>query len=151
MRKAWRLVKKSQSTDAFSGDGARIAGGRWNEKGTSVVYASETLSLAAMELFVHTNRSDLRFPLVYFAIEIPDSVYVEEGALPLDWRDLPAPDSTKRIGTEWVKRNSSCILQVPSIIVSVEFNFILNPAHHDFKKLKIGKPTEFNFDKRMAK
>lgn len=154
MRRAWRLIRSSHKKDAFTGEGARLAGGRWNHKDVSIVYTSENLSLAALELFVHLKRKAIKFPLVSFEIEIPDSVPVEEiprDRLPRTWREEPPPEATKSIGSDWIKRNASAVLRVPSIIVPVEFNFLLNPFHVDFKKIKIGKPSSFSLDPRMAK
>ncbi len=57
MTAVWRIVKKSRAGEAFSGEGARRYGGRWNHRGTAVVYVADSLSLAALELFVHIGSA----------------------------------------------------------------------------------------------
>jgi RES domain-containing protein len=78
--KAWRLVRKRRLPDAFTGEGARLGGGRWNHLGTPVVYVSERLSLAALELFIHFTRKDIKLSksLLAVPVEIPDGLKVIE-------------------------------------------------------------------------
>ncbi len=150
----WRLVKERQTTDAFTGKGARLYGGRWNYEGISVVYTGGNLSLSALEQFVHLGTEDIHLRFVYFRLEIPDNVRVEvvkSNALPPNWREEPAPDSTKDIGTRWVEASRSAVLRVPSIIVPVEYNYALNPHHPDFGLIRITDPKPFSFDPRMWK
>jgi len=154
--RAWRIVREKRLPDAFTGDGARLGGGRWNHPGTPVVYVSESLSLAALELFVHFTRHDIKLSKSLFAIpvEIPDSLKITEVSikdLDPDWRVSPPSYSTKDIGTEWVRKGPSAILRVPSAVIPEEYNLILNPKHTDFKKIKIGRPRAFTLDKRVWK
>lgn len=156
MTKAWRIVRKKRLPDAFTGDGARLGGGRWNYPGTPVVYASESLSLAALELYVHFTRHDIKLSKSLFAIpiDIPGSLKAVEVLikdLPPDWRVSPPSFSTKDIGTEWVQKSRSAILRVPSAVIPEEYNLMLNPKHGDFIKIRIGKPRPFTLDKRMWK
>ncbi len=157
MTRAWRIVRKKRLSDAFTGEGARLGGGRWNHVGTPVVYVSETLSLAALEIFVHFTRKNMKISksLVAVPINIPDSLKIEDVSikdLNADWRASPPSNSTKDIGTEWVKKGSSSVLRVPSAIVPDEYNLVLNPKHGDFIKIKIGgKPQPFTLDERMWK
>lgn len=148
MTKAWRIVRKKRLTDAFTGEGARLGGGRWNHVGTPVVYVSETLSLAALELFIHFTRKDIKLSksLVAIPIEIPDSLKITEVSikeLKADWRMSPPSNSTKDIGTEWAQNGISPILRVPSAVIPHEFNLALNPTHNDFIMIKIGKEQSF--------
>lgn len=151
---AWRLVKEAHAAEAFSGEGARRWGGRWNEVGTSVVYASDSLALAALEVFVHLGRAHTALRFVALHLEIADDVLVESRAvteLPANWREEPPPESTRAIGTEWVRRGTSAVLRMPSIIVPVEHNLVLNPAQAQFRSLRIGAPQPFSFDSRLWK
>ena len=149
---AFRLVKAKHAANAFSGDGARIAGGRWNLPGTSVVYASDSLSLAALETFVHLQPVDRRVQYTWFHITIPDSVEVETPAtLPNDWRVEPPSDATQSLGSQWAEQNQTAVLRVPSILVPGEFNLLLNPSHAHFKRIKISGPRPFDFDGRLWK
>lgn len=154
MIRAWRLMPKIHAATAFSGDGARLKGGRWNHKGVPVVYVSENLSLSVLEVFVSLVRGKSNTPYVYMPVEISESMLIEEikpADLPKDWRELPPPASTKDIGANWAKSMRTPILRVPSVIIPIESNLVLNISHPDFKKIKIGNPQAFSFDPRMWK
>lgn len=149
---AFRLVKARHADTAFSGEGARVAGGRWNLPGTALVYTSETLSLAALETFVHLQPVDRRIRYVWFRVTIPANVAIGElTALPDSWRDSPPSEATQAAGTAWAKRASNAVLRVPSILVPGEHNLLLNPQHPHFQRLKISKPEPFDFDGRLWK
>lgn len=156
MTRAWRIIRRKRLPDAFTGEGARIGGGRWNHVGTPVVYVSETLSLAALELFIHFTRKDIKLSksLVSIPVDIPKSLKITGVSvkdLNPDWRMSPPSNSTKDIGTEWAQKGVSSILRVPSAVIPDENNLVLNPKHADFKKIKIGKPQPFTLDERMWK
>ena len=153
---AWRLVRKRRLPDAVTGEGARLGGGRWNHVGTPVIYVSETLSLAALELFIHFTRKDIKLSqsLLAVPVEIPDGLKVIEvsvKSLSSDWRVSPPSNSTKDIGTAWAQRGSSPVLRVPSAVIPDEYNLLLNPKHSDFVKIMIGKPQPFRLDERLWK
>jgi len=149
MGQGWRIVKQKHAATAFTGEGAAKAGGRWNSRGVLVVYASGTRSLATLENLVHLNP-----PLTFKYAAIPvkfDDALVEVFPvknLPADWRTEPPPPSTKAIGDAWVKAARSAVLALPSVITG-DTNYLLNPAHPDFKKISIGKPERFTFDPRL--
>jgi RES domain-containing protein len=150
----WRLVKAKHAATALDGEGARRYGGRWNERGTAVVYVGGTLSLAALETFVHLTAADARLTFAAIEIIVPDNITVAEldlDRLPDNWRAEPPPDGTKAIGTSWMRRGESLLLRVPSVIVPREMNYLLNPAHQDFHRLAIRPPQPFGFDERMWK
>lgn len=150
----WRIEKRAYAAQSFSGDGAFRFGGRWNHPGTRVVYAAETLALSALEKFVHLEAAAAALDFVYFKITVPEQVKIKVlpgSALPANWRNFPAPSSTMDIGTAWVRKNESVLLRVPSTVIPVECDFLVNPAHPDFRHLKIGKPLPFYFDPRLWK
>ena len=150
MPEAWRIVKAKHAGGAFSGKGAAEHGGRWNSRGVAVVYASLTKSLAALESLVHLNPP-VRFKFVVFRIQFDDA-WMEKfplKKLPPDWQVEPPPPSTQQIGDLWVREARSAILALPSVIIPGEANFLLNPAHPDFKKISVGKPEPFAFDPRL--
>lgn len=154
MTTAWRLVKQTRARHAFSGEGARIYGGRWNLPGTRVVYLSGSLALAALEMFVHLGKAHASLRFKCFRVTIPGGLKMESvrsGGLPPAWRQEPPPSATQRLGTDWVEAGTSCVLKVPSVIVPVEDNLMLNPDHRDFAKLVIEAPEPFGFDPRMWK
>ncbi len=150
MPEAWRIVKERHAARAFTGEGAAKTGGRWNSRGVPVVYTSSTKSLAALESLVHLNPP-VRFKYVAIRIKF-DTALVEivpPKALPPNWRVEPPPPSTKQVGDAWVLAGRLAVLALPSVIVSGEPNYVLNPAHPDFKKISIGKPESFTFDPRL--
>lgn len=123
-------------------------------RGTPAVYLSSSLSLAALELFVHLTPADARLSLVAIRVELPAHLSIEHwpaSYLPTNWRTEPAPDSCKELGSQWLDKAAHALLRVPSIIVPSEANFLLNPRHADFKKLIIHKHEPFGFDTRMWK
>jgi RES domain-containing protein len=150
---AWRITKRKHSRHAFTGEGAREFGGRWNSPGTAVVYTAQSQSLAALEMLVHLDSSDLLMKYVLIGVEFDDSLIgrIEPSALPRNWRSDPAPAELQAIGDNWVLAGSSAVLQVPSALVPGESNFLLNPEHRDFARLTFGKPLAFGFDPRLAK
>lgn len=147
---AWRLVKERHAPTAFSGEGAARTGGRWNSRGQHVVYASATQSLAVLESLVHLD-TPIVFRYAILRLEFPDSLIekIVFNALPKDWRNEPPPNSTKKMGDFWMKENRSAVLAVPSVLVPEETNYLLNPRHPDFLKIKIGAAAPFSFDPRL--
>jgi RES domain-containing protein len=148
----WRISAKRYTK--FDGAGARLAGGRWNSPGSAVVYTSATVSLAALELYVHLNPSRAVKDLVLTSAQLPDDLkmqHVNVPGLPSGWRDHPAPEALQRIGDEWIVRNVSAVLVVPSAVIPQENNYLLNPLHPEFKHIRINKPEPFSFDLRIGK
>ena len=149
---AWRIVKRKLANDAFSGRGARVYGGRWNSPGVAMVYTAASQSLAALEILVHVEAPELLGYYVVIEISIePSLLQVRDiSELPPDWRLEPPPDMLRKIGDTWIASRSSPVLQVPSAIIPVESNFLLNPLHEKFSSLVIGKPQPFHFDRRLT-
>lgn len=150
MTRAWCIVREDHGCTAFDGEGAWRFGGRWNSRGTRTVYTSATLSLAALETLVHLNPP-VAFKYVAIPIEF-DEALLETFAtsdLPADWNEEPPPPSTAEIGDRWVKESRSAVLELLSVIIPAEPNYLLNPAHTDFKRIRIGKPAPFSFDPRL--
>lgn len=150
MPRACRIVKERRAATAFSGEGASRTGGRWNSYGTWVVYASATISLAALETLVHLNPP-VPFKYVIFPIDFDDSLVesIAQDEMPPDWTDDPPAPSTKKIGDRWVEEERSAVLELPSVIIPGESNYLLNPSHPDFRKIVIGKPEPFSLDPRL--
>jgi RES domain-containing protein len=149
MPEAWRMVRATRASSAFTGEGAAKMGGRWNSRGVAVIYASETRALAALETLVHLNPPmpfEYKIIRVEFGAELVEHIAAK---LPSDWKTSPPPDSTRRLGDLWVRDARSAILAVPSSIIPDETNYLLNPAHPDFRKIRIGKPVRFAFDARL--
>jgi RES domain-containing protein len=141
---AWRICKQKHSKHAFSGEGARRFGGRWNNPGTAVIYVAGSQSLAVLEILVHLNSADLLGKYMLIPVEIEESLIGDVSVLPKNWGTYPAPPEVKLIGDSWVMGRSSVALRVPSTLVPNENNFLLNPQHADFSKLRIGVPLDLN-------
>jgi RES domain-containing protein len=150
--KAWRICNKNYATTAFSGEGAYRYAGRWNSVGVRLVYLGATPSITVLEALVHVaSLSDLDI-LEYVLIPVEfEEALVEElvDPLPSDWAEYPAPLSTAAIGDAWIASNRSVLLKVPSAVVSLENNYLLNPGHPDFSKVSIGTPLEMKVDIRL--
>ena len=118
----------------------------------AVVYTTATLSLAALESLVHVKAEDTPGDLVAVAADIPSRLAIRRisaGDLPASWRAYPAPPALAKIGAEWVNEAKAAVLAVPSAAVPEEVNYILNPAHPDFRKIRVGRPRPFSFDPRL--
>jgi RES domain-containing protein len=118
------------------------------------VYTSATLSLAALEYFVHLDARQAPEDLVAVAADIPDGISrtrVVAGALPRNWRRYPAPEALADLGSRWAEESSAAVLIVPSVVVPAESNYLLNPRHPEFGKIRAGSPERFSFDPRMWK
>jgi len=152
MLTVWRLVKAKHAAGAFVGEGARLHAGRWHEQGTPVVYTAESRSLAALEFFFHFEFENAGIDLVTIPAEIPDLRLISEpDELPSGWNSETIPAATQALGTRWLREGRSALLKVPSVLVSGEHNYLLNPKHPDFGKIRIGDPEPFRFDGRMWK
>ena len=151
MMRAWRIVREGLGSTAFDGEGARLFGGRWNSRGTRMIYTSATLSLAALETLVHLNPP-VAFKYVAIPIDFDEALVATVDAmdLPPDWNEEPPPPSAAEIGDRWVKESRSAVLELPGVIIPAEFNCLINPAHSDFKRIHIGQPLPFSFDPRLV-
>jgi RES domain-containing protein len=147
----WRICRQRYAAEAASGAGARLYGGRWNSRGVSVVYASTSLALAAVETFVNLEPN-LRPPdLVAIEGDFPDTVKIgklDPQTLPEGWRGT-RDESLRRFGDEWIHGGESAALLVPSAAIPGEWNVLLNPMHPDFPKIRFRSPVRFEFDVRM--
>lgn len=146
---AFRIAKKKHASTAFSGEGARLAGARWNSPGVAVVYGSATLSLAALELLVHIDSPAILEHYVAFEFQFDDTLLETAKPLPNNWKVEPPPASTQRIGDRWVDELRSVALRVPSAVIPEEFNYVLNPEHPDFSRIEIGRAKRFRFVHRL--
>jgi RES domain-containing protein len=154
MSRFYRLATTPDRENAFSGEGRRLQGGRWNSQGIAMVYAAGSLSLAILEQLAQVDVDDLP-PLFYFSIDgpsngaIPTMAELTGGELPEGWDARPAGAVSKSLGDEWIRAGSGCLVRVPSVLVPHENNLLMNPNHADFHKLSIGSPTPFRFDRRL--
>ncbi len=149
--KIYRLSKGKYKND-LSGRGAEIAGGRWNNKGVPIVYTSASRALCTTEIAVRTPLGILPLNYYIIEIEIPKELKITElktEDLPKDWKSFPHSNTTQLIGDKFIKEDDNIILKVPSAVVQGDFNYLLNPKHKDFNKIKITSILPFNFDERL--
>jgi RES domain-containing protein len=152
MLTVWRIVTARHAATAFSGEGARLHGGRWNPPGVPVVYTTGTLSLATLEMLVQDGK--LLANYVVIPAMIPTRLKIERielDDLPEDWRSTESRERLRDIGAEWIKRASSAVLAVPSAVIPTEINYLLNTLHPSFLKIVIGDPQEFETDLRLPR
>ena len=147
-------IAKSKYIEDLSGEGARLYGGRWNRKGTPVVYLAENRALAAVEYLVHIPLLLLPSDLCIAEIALPDTVdvtHVPTETLTANWSEYPPPSSLKEIGEEWVRNGLSLLLRVPSAVIRGEHNVLMNPRHEHAKLVSIISIEPFEFDERLRK
>ena len=147
-------IAREQFINNLTGEGAGLYGGRWNLKGTKMLCASQSRSLATVEYLVHIPISMIPDDLCIAEIELPDmksdsTIDLEE--LPEDWRRYPAPIILGRMGSRWVRTGESLILKVPSAVVEEEWNILINPAHPDFRNVRIRSVNAFRLDERLIR
>ncbi len=147
-----RICKAKYAGAAFSGAGGMESSGRWHRKGQPVVYAAQTLSLAALEYLVHLGRRDSKLQLVRVQASVPDDIAVETvdfARLPMNWSVSPPVDATMEVGTAWLQARQSLVLRTPSVLVPGEYNYLINPQHADFNRITISPAVPYSFDARL--
>jgi RES domain-containing protein len=151
MASAWRIVRASRASTALTGEGPSRYGGRWNSPGVHVVYVSEHQSTAAFEVFANRVPFILEEKYKAFRLEWPDSLteIFSTKKLPGNWRISPPPAEAMEIGDRWVQERRSAVLALPSAISPADTNFLLNPAHPSFKRIRIHPPIDYDFDSRL--
>ncbi|MCW3081522.1 RES family NAD+ phosphorylase [Segetibacter sp.] len=148
----YRLSKGKYHRD-ISGKGAEMYGGRWNSKGTALLYTSQSRALAFAEISMHIPLGIV--PLDYFliSIQIPDTADILELAeadMPADWRSNPHSDSTQKIGDQFAAELKHLALRVPSAVVPGDWNYLINPSHPMTSEVTIVEVEPFQFDSRFA-
>lgn len=147
----FRLSKSKYAGD-LSGKGTEKSGGRWNSKGTALLYTSASRALCTTEIAVHTPLGNLPLDYQIITLIIPDDVGIKElevSELTAGWDSIPHLHHTQEIGDQFVAEQKKMVLKVPSVVVPGDYNYLLNPAHPDFNKIKILSIEPFNFDKRL--
>lgn len=151
MIEAWRITRKRFAAEAFTGEGARLYGGRWNRPGSGLVYTAGSRSLALLEILVHLRRSQLFADYVLIPVHFDAALVspVEEIGLPVGWDREPPSMETQAMGDAWLAGGALPVLAVPSVVVPEEKNYLLNPAHKHFRKIQIGKAEPCRIDRRL--
>lgn len=147
----YRLSQSRYAAD-LSGKGAEISGGRWNSKGTPIIYAAESRALCIAELAMHLPLGLVPQNYSFISFKIPDNIPLLElhpKKLPVNWNAFPHPNETQEIGDNLVKENKYLVMKVPSVVVNDEYNYLLNPGHPLMKKIVVSDLVEFEFNERL--
>ncbi|MCB9227427.1 MAG: RES family NAD+ phosphorylase [Chitinophagales bacterium] len=145
-------ITKTKYAKSINGFGAEKFGGRWNSKGVAMLYTSQSRALAMTEVAVHLSYGIMPKDFSLVTIEIPNNTMIEElkiEDLPKNWDNIPHNGNTQLIGDDFVSEQEYLALKVPSVIVKGDFNFLINPLHKDFDKIKIKNIEPFLFDNRL--
>lgn len=150
---AWRIVQGKHRRNAFTGEGARLFGGRWNSPGTAVVYLSASQSLAVLELLVHLETTRILEHYLLYPVRFTEVCVetLEARRWPTSWRASPPRHETQQIGDEWVRTRRTPLLAVPSAVVSGEWNYLFNPAHRQAFRVRVGAPQRLQLDARLRR
>lgn len=148
----WRIRAPRYASTAYSGEGARIHGGRWNSKGRAVVYSSESLSLAVLEQLVHVEDPGVLDAFVVVSATVNEAriEVLSPASLPDDWRAYPAPPSLRAFEDTWLSEGRSLALRVPSATVRGQYNYLINPSHPDFAGIEVSNPEPLDLDPRIT-
>jgi RES domain-containing protein len=153
----WRIALDTPTfkADDLGGEGAKKSGGRWNKKGTPVVYTSESIALACLETLVHLNAQGLPLTRYLVRIDIPTKVWdlakrFNAKTAGIAWDALPAGTASIERGQRWLQSNASALLFVPSVVIPQASNVLINPLHPDVKLIKAKKIEKFSYDPRLV-
>jgi RES domain-containing protein len=126
---------------------------RWNKKDEFVIYAAQCISLAALELLVHKNSIHQNTSYKLLTIEILNNSAIEifdKFRLPNQWKNLTAYTLLQEIGSEWYLSKRSLVMQIPSVIIPQEYNFIINTLHPEFtSQINLINSEDFLWDERL--
>lgn len=151
--KVYRMAGTQFINDLY-GNGSKKYGGRWNHKGTSMIYTSENRALATVEYLVHVPLSMIPTNLSLATILIPNEITPEKISildLPGNWQEYPAPSKLCDIGTNWAAKKEDLLLRVPSAVIEHEFNILINPLHPDMKHVTIFQIEKYKVNKRLLR
>jgi RES domain-containing protein len=149
----YRLVRKKYGF-TLSGEGAKKAGGRWNSIDFSLIYTSDSRSLCTAEVAVSLPIGIFPNDFEMLLIEIPEDIpFLEINArdLPEGWRKFPYLEKTLQLGDKFILENEFPVMKVPSAVIPGDFNYLINPRHPDFEKIKNIKTEPYEFDERFFK
>ncbi|WP_313677442.1 RES family NAD+ phosphorylase [Pantoea vagans] len=148
----YRLTKTKYLSTAWTGFGAKEAGGRWNSIGISMVYVSETASLTLLETLVHLHSAHILDAFTLLRIDVPDALIqtVDISELPANWADEDVPAELADYGDAWCSACDAVALRVPSALSPTEHNYLLNPEHPEFSRIvQQAEAIPFRFDRRL--
>ena len=150
--RVWQICCKPYVDTALDGIGGMYTSGRWHSKGNPIVYTASSAALAALEVLVHVDPLTAPADLRLLAIELPDDLSIEvlePITLPEGLHSVPAPAALQTLGSSWLTSGRTAALNVPSAVITVERNFLLNPRHPEVQRVRILSDEAFSFDTRL--
>jgi RES domain-containing protein len=150
--RVWRLLRAEFASDPLSGEGASIAGGRWNSRGRPAVYTADSLASAVLEVLVHLEGGLPAATYIAAELELPGDILLSKPGteeLQDGWDAVPYTSSSTAFGDRWLQDCATVGLVVPSVIVPVHPNVVLNPGHPDFARVTVVGAQRFTFDRRL--
>ena len=152
----WRIATDTPHyrADDLTGTGAKITGGRWNRPGTALVYAAESIALAALETVVHlTGGTPLPLNRILVRIDVPDEQWAArtlfDGPAGVGWDVEPPGIVSLGWGDAWAAAGRSLLAQVPSVVVPEANNVLINPAHAAVATLRVTRVRRWTYDGRL--
>jgi len=153
----YRIYSSARASTAMEGFGAAEHPGRWNHEGFRVIYSSENLQLAQLELLAYLNEPCSGFE--WISPQIPKTIFAKRNRITVselnevvfDWRAHPAPVTLREMGTDWLNSAKSLIMEVPSVVSPEGTNYLINPLHPEFKKVKWEPAKAIEWDPRLFK
>lgn len=148
----YRITQQEFAED-LSGNGAKLFGGRWNSEGFFALYTSSSRSLALLETLAHTPAKMLEVKVYHLiTLAVPDNLVTQKVAVKNLQNGWDAPDTrpfTKKIGDAFLTEKKYLMMQVPSVMMPEEMNYVINPMHTDMKQVKLVNKRRIDFDKRV--
>jgi RES domain-containing protein len=151
--RVWRICRKPFTSDTLAGRGGLFTSGRWHTVGRTIVYTSQSLALAALEVLVQVDRDLVPSDLIQVEIDIPEDLDIRQidiKELPKNWKSYPAPPALQERGNSWRAEGLTPVLQVPSSLIPEEANFLINPQHENAHRVKITSTKRFAYDSRLT-
>ncbi len=127
---------------------------RWNSNGVFVLYTSSSKPMACLENLVHRSGEGLNGNFKCMIIDVPDTIginVINIEDLDADWFEYKNYSYCQDLGDKWVQKGDSAVLKVPSAIMKDECNYLFNPKHRAFEKIKISTIEDFVFDPRLKR
>lgn len=154
----WRIAAETRQyrADDLSGAGAAKSPGRWNDAGQPALYSAPAIAMAVLETSAHVDDSGLPLNRYLVRIDVPDDVWaarevMDVSKLEISWAAIPAGRVSVRAGADWLRRMTTAILEVPSVIVPEEPATVINPLHPDAKRLTAKTVRLFEYNKLFRK
>ncbi|WP_103071367.1 RES family NAD+ phosphorylase [Aquimarina sediminis] len=148
----YRIAKQKYIKD-LTGIGAKTVGGRWNPKGVAVLYTSTTAALSTLEVLAHLPAAYFPDDMALATITVPDELIttIDIKKVPDNWNKIPVPIEVQNYAMHWIIEEKYLGLMVPSIIIPMEQNLLVNPLHPEFHQVKLLNIEPFSFDTRLLK